>query len=219
MTRPRSTNWFAVVTTTTALILFILLGGIAHWLNTQGGAPVAAPGGEIVEGSSGAISIGAGEIEVAAFVDFMCPTCRDFENTEGKRLLEAAANDQITLKIHPVSILDHQAHGTRYSTRAASAAYCVAEEAPNEFLNFFAILFERQPSQGSSGLTDSELTEMAESVDAHGAVDCIANGVYMDYVRSQTKTHKISRTPIIEIGGERVASMPEIRSRLSELLG
>src|SRR5690606_19045280 len=125
------------------------------------------------------------EDEVDTYVDFMCPICGDFENAYGEQLQTAAANDEITLNIHPISILNRASQGTDYSSRAASAMYCVAAEEPDAALDFFNSLFENQPAEGTPGLSDDELTALAEEAGAAGAAECIADGTYMKFSEDQ----------------------------------
>lgn len=198
------TNWFAVGISIAVVVILVGLGAFVVWLNSQATAPGVAPDSEIVNEETGAISFGEGETEIDTYVDFICPACGSFEQQYGERLQQAAADDEITLNIHPVAILNHQSRGTEYSSRAGSAMYCVAAEAPESTLDFFNLLFENQPAEGSTGLSDDELAAYAEQAGAGGAADCIADGTYMKFVDSQTDAHEIASTPTVEINGERL---------------
>jgi protein-disulfide isomerase len=213
-----NTNWFAIGVSIAVVVVLVVLGGLVVFLNNQATAPGEAPDSAIVNEETGAVSFGSGEQEVDVFVDFMCPICGQFEQTYGEQLQTAAANDEITLNLHPVSILDRYSQNTEFSTRAAGAAYCVAETAPDSFLDFFNYMFANQPAENTAGYTDEELAAFAEQAGAGAAADCIADGTYMDFVGDQTSAHEIQGTPTVEIDGERIENA-EIQSRFAEILG
>ncbi|MFK0403530.1 DsbA family protein [Microbacterium sp. NPDC090225] len=212
-----NTNWFAIGVSAAVVVVLVVLGGLVVFLNNQATAPGVAPEGGNVNQETGAISFGGGDDEVDVFVDFMCPICGDFEDAYGEQLQAAAASDDITLNIHPISILDRYSQNTKYSTRAAGAAYCVAENAPDSFLDFFNFMFTNQPQENTAGYTDEELASYAEQVGAGVAADCIADGTYMNFVRDQTNQHEIQGTPTVEINGERIENA-DIQSRFAQIL-
>jgi protein-disulfide isomerase len=213
-----NTNWFAVGISIAVVVVLVVLGGLVIFLNNQATAPGTAPQSEIIDSETGAISFGTGEDEIDTFVDFMCPVCGQFEDSYGETLQAAAANDDITLNIHPVAILDHLSQGTEYSSRSASAMYCVAAEAPESALDFFNLLFTNQPEESSPGLTDDELAALAKQAGADAAADCIADGTYMKYVGDQTTAQDIGGTPTVEVNGERIDNS-DIATRFAEILG
>ncbi|MGO2748248.1 DsbA family protein [Microbacterium sp.] len=214
-----NTNWFAVGISIAVVVVLVALGALVVFLNSQATAPGVAPQSAIINEDNGAVTFGTGEDEVDTFVDFMCPGCNAFEQQYGTQLQEAAANNDITLNIHPISILDRLSQNTEYSTRAASAAYCVAAEAPDSFLTFFNALFENQPAENSTGLTDEDLTALAEQSGAGAAAGCIADGTYKDFVAEQTDAHKIQGTPTIDINGERLDLQAGDATKIDDILG
>ena len=165
-----NTNWFAVGISAVVVVVLVALGAFVVFLNNQASAPGVAPEGNVlVNEETGAISFGEGETEVDVFVDFICPICGDFEDTYGEQLQAAAADDEITLNLHPISILDRYSQNTEFSTRAAASVYCVAEKAPDSALDYFNLLFDNQPEENSTGLTDDELAAFAEQTGAGAA--------------------------------------------------
>ncbi|HWV50410.1 MAG TPA: thioredoxin domain-containing protein [Microbacterium sp.] len=219
------TNWFAIWISAAVVVVLVALGGVVVFLNNQATAPGAAPEtAGIVNGETGAISFGEGDTTIDTYVDFMCPICGDFEDAYGAALQDAAANDTITLNIHPISILDGASQGTEYSSRAASAMYCVASESPDTALDFFNLLFENQPEENTTGLTDEQLAGFAEQAGAGAAADCIADGTYMKFAQDQVEqtppdpeTGRVG-TPTVAIDGERISNA-DIGTRLAEILG
>lgn len=77
-----------------------------------------------------------------------------------------------------VSILNKANGG--YSSRAANAAYRVADEDKEAFLRFHSALFAQQPMEGSgTGPDNAALIETARQAGVVGGVpDCINKGRY-----------------------------------------
>lgn len=214
-----NTNWFAIGISIAVVVVLVVLGGVVVFLNNQANDPGTAPQSAIINDETGAIVFGDGEDTVDTYVDFMCPICGDFEKSYGEQLQTAAANGDITLNIHPVSILNRASQNTEFSTRAGSAMYCVAAESPDSTLDFFNTLFANQPEENSAGLSDDELAAMAEQAGAGAAADCIADGTYMDFVDAQTNAHDIKGTPTVEVNGKRLDLQAGEITEMEKLLG
>ncbi len=213
-------NWFAIVISAIVVVVLVVLGVVVVWLNNQATSAGPAPENEIVNSETGAISFGEGEDTVATYIDFMCPACNAFEQSYGEQLRTAAEEDRITLEIHPIAILDHRSQGTDYSSRAAGAMYCVAEEAPETALDYMQTLFANQPAEGSSGLTDEQLAQHAGEVGADAAADCITEGTYKKYGVAQAKAHEIRGTPTVDLNGERLDMQNQADfKKFADLLG
>ena len=123
----------------------------------------------------------------------MCPNCKNFETNFGGDLRDLAKSDNISLGIHAVSILDKASKGTKYSTRAANAFYCVAEEKPELTMSYMDALFAKQPAEGTTGLSDERLIELASGL----GVDikaCQTDQTFADFVTKQTRNN-LPRNP------------------------
>jgi len=214
-----NTNWFAIGISIAVVVVLVALGALVVILNNQANDPGTAPQSAIVNEETGAIVFGDGEDTVDTYVDFMCPICGDFEQSYGEQLQTAAANGDITLNIHPVSILNRLSQNTEFSTRAGSAMYCVAAEAPDSTLDFFNSMFANQPEENSAGLSDDELAALAEEAGAGAAAECIADGTYMDFVDAQTNAHDIAGTPTVEVNGKRLDLQAGEITEMEKLLG
>ncbi|SJN26395.1 DSBA oxidoreductase [Microbacterium esteraromaticum] len=198
------TNWFAIGISIAVVVVLVALGGVVVWLNNEASSPGTAPKSAIIDTESGAITFGSGDRSIDTYVDFICPACNSFEQTFGADLQKAAADDKITLNVHPIAILDHLSQGTDYSSRSAAAMYCVAESAPDKAMDYFNALFANQPAENSPGLTDEQLTEIATQVGADKAASCIADGTYKKFGAAQAKAHEITGTPTVDIDGKRL---------------
>ncbi|MFC9983475.1 DsbA family protein [Microbacterium keratanolyticum] len=216
------TNWFAIIISAVVVVALVGLGAVVVNLNNQATAPAEMPKAEIVDQETGAISFGSGKTEVDTFLDFMCPACNAFEQKHGAALQEAAANDDITLKVHPIAILDHLSQGTNYSSRAAGAMYCVAEEAPDAALDFLNLMFANQPQEGTTGLDDAAIAAIAKEAGAEAASTCITDGTYKKVGAQQAQAHEIRGTPTVKIDGQEVENpinsdvIPKLLASFSE---
>ena len=117
-----------------------------------------------------------GGVQVDVYLDFMCPFCGLFEqlqSDEVKRLIDPqTGQDDVTVVYHVVSTQDRQSRGTHYSSRAANAASVVADQDPDRFVAFVVALMDEntQPQEGTTGLSDQEIAQVAERVGVPTAV-------------------------------------------------
>jgi protein-disulfide isomerase len=178
--------------------------------------PARLPAGATAEGDG--IVSGDGPVRVDAFIDFLCPFCRQFELDAAPALAELIGRRQISLVYHPMNFLDG-ASSTNYSTRAAAASGCAADQ--GRFLDYAHALFERQPKEGGPGLTDAELAGLGRDIglteEAFAA--CVTDALYRDwpaYVTHRAIRLGVEATPTVVVAGERVqADAEEIAAAVS----
>ncbi|WP_165069158.1 DsbA family protein [Marisediminicola senii] len=130
-----------------------------------------------------------GPIAIQIYLDYFCPVCGAFEATNADQIATLIEQNAATLEIHPVAILDNQSLGTRYSTRSANAAACVANYSPNSFFDFSALMFENQPEEGTEGLTDDELVAITTDAgveQASSIEECITELEFGNWVEDAT---------------------------------
>ncbi len=131
----------------------------------------------------------AGVLDIQMYVDYLCPICGEFEATNGDYIASLLENGDTTLEIHPISILDRYSAGTKYPTRAANAAACVADMSPNQFLDFHNLLFENQPEENTAGLSDEEIIDLTVEAGVENASDiaaCISDQQFKSWVTNST---------------------------------
>jgi len=216
-TAVRKRNWFAIWITIGVVVVLAAVAGTVVWMNSVATGPGTTPQSANIDQETGAIAIGEGSDTMDTYIDFMCPVCGQFESVYGESISGLVDDGTITLNVHPISILDRQSQGTQYSTRAASAMYCVAENDPSAALPFMQAMFAGQPGEGTTGLTDEEITNIAEQAGATNSASCIADGTYRKFVGSITPKTPVAPgsqgigTPTIAINGETIAnsSLPE----------
>ncbi|WP_263118126.1 thioredoxin domain-containing protein [Cellulomonas sp. RIT-PI-Y] len=168
------------------VVAVLALGGVGGWLWVQSNQPSIAYAGDDVDtialadttapstaADNGGIPVGqdgvAGEAEdgnvvVSVYSDYMCPICGQFEEANASELETLRKAGGVTIEYHLLSFLDSQSRGADYSTRSGNAAAVVADQAPEQFVAFSAALFEDQPEEGTKGLSDSKIADLARSV-------------------------------------------------------
>lgn len=158
-------------------------------------ATVTVPGGEAEVGKP---------VKVIAYIDFICPVCKRFETTYGESLTNLRNEGKISLEYRPLGFLDLQST-TNYSSRAANAAACVANTSPEKYADFFNLLFERQPAEGSAGISDKDLKAMATEVGAANIDSCVDSKQFRPWVKVATQEAAaigITGTPTIFVDGK-----------------
>ncbi len=128
-------------------------------------------------------------VDIQLYVDYLCANCGAFEKNNVDQLRQWVDTGAATLEIHPVALLTTKSAGTQYSLRAANAAACVAEFAPDSFFDFHEALFEDQPAEGSEGLSDQELVARAEKAgvrDTSRIASCVEKRRFSPWVQAAT---------------------------------
>ena len=173
-------------------------------------APGHIPAGATPEGDG--IVIGHGPVRVDAFIDFLCPFCRQFELSSGPALASLVTDGLISLAYHPMNFLD-EASTTNYSTRAAAASGCAADG--GRFASYAHALFASQPPEGGPGLSDAELADIGRAVGLGGPAftRCLADARYLDwppYVTARATALGVDATPTVLVEG--AAVRPDTRT-------
>ena len=153
---------------------------------------------------------------IVMYIDYLCPFCGQFEATNSESIRTMVESGAATLEVHPIAILTNKSAGTQYSLRAANAAACVADNSPEAFFDFNAILFENQPEEGSTGLSNDELKQLAgdAGVSSLSTVErCIDDVQFKSWVQDATnraltqpipnsELDAITGTPTVLVNGQ-----------------
>jgi protein-disulfide isomerase len=176
---------------------------------TQPAIPSRLPAGATPEGDG--IIAGKGLVRVDAYIDFLCPFCRQFELSSGGTLADLVASGQASIAYHPMNFLD-EASTTRYSTRAAAASGCAADQ--GRFTEFGHALFVHQPPEGGPGLSDEELAAIGREIGltSPAFTGCLADKPYLDwpsFVTERAAAAGVSGTPTVVVAGQDVPAEPD----------
>ncbi|HEU4465045.1 MAG TPA: thioredoxin domain-containing protein [Agromyces sp.] len=146
---------------------------------------------------------------IVTYIDYLCPYCGQFENTNNETMRTMVESGAATLEVHPIAILTNKSAGTQFSLRAANAAACVAETSPEAFFDFNALMFENQPEELSTGLTNDEIKEIASQAGASGSVDaCIDETRFKGWVQDATERALTGPIPNSEL--ESITGTPTV---------
>ncbi|WP_250035658.1 DsbA family protein [Paractinoplanes maris] len=201
--RRRVTIWTSV-----GVVAVLLIAGLIGWgvLANQDSDSSQASTPSVAVDDGTAFAVGSGPVTVDIYEDFMCPICHEFENQTGPAIAQLVTDKKVTVRYHPVSILDRASNGTKYSTRSAGAAAAAAVD--GKFIEYHQVLFDNQPEEGSDGLDNAKLIELGKSV---GLGDSFAQAVdgktYDSWATKATETFAsrgYSGTPTIVVNGKQV---------------
>jgi protein-disulfide isomerase/uncharacterized membrane protein YphA (DoxX/SURF4 family) len=161
---------------------------------------------------------------VDVYEDFMCPYCGQFEKlSEG--LVQRYADRGVQFRYHVIAFLD-RASTTQYSTRAASALGVVLDTTgPAAAKRFHDELYAQQPQEGSAGLSDGQLVQLA--VQAGAQESAVKQGIddhqYAQWAANANDAASkagVNGTPTVLVGGKQVggADVPAIVQTLGQEL-
>jgi len=127
-------------------------------------------------------------VNIVTYIDYACPVCQSFESTNAEQIDGWVASGDASLEIHPISILDRVSLGTKYSSRAANAAVCVANYDPDDYMAVNDALFAQQPEENTSGLDTAALKKLVADAgaDSDEVASCIGDKTFADWVTSAT---------------------------------
>lgn len=169
---------------------------------------------------------------VTVYLDFQCPGCKAFEETNAETLEKLADEGSIVLEYKPVSILDRASSGNEYSTRSANLAACVIDSQPETARDLFPAMYAQQPGEGANGRTDEELLKVAEEVgvdtskklqsDPEQTVkSCVTDQSFKDYVEktsTEALDNGVEATPWVLINGKHTDKTSDPQALTLEIL-
>jgi len=129
--------------------------------------------------------------EIHVFVDYSCPACASFEIVNGPLLKTWIENGTATVEYHLLAFRDAQTAGTRYATRAANSAACVAEHSPDSFFIYNDLLLANQPVPPASvELTNAQLVQLVQQSGATNLPEierCVRDETFANWIGQATK--------------------------------
>jgi protein-disulfide isomerase len=230
--RDRRSRWALQGGLALVLVAIIAIVGLVIWNGVRpagpGPANMASDGIHIGEGfkatptaalASDADPVptateGSDVVNIRVYLDYLCPYCKEFEETNAEQLEGYIETGAATVEIHPLAVLTSRAQG--YSLRAANAAACVANYSPDRFWEFNRLMFDNQPAEQSSGLDNDAIIDIAKKArvtKAGSIADCVADQRYKGWVDAATdrvltgdipdsNIDQVQGTPIIVVNGK-----------------
>mgnify|MGYP002737720382 CR=1 FL=1 len=144
---------------------------------------------------------GTDQADIIIYADANCVYCAQFE-TENAEALNELAEDGHSLEYRIVNYLDNP--GTEnYSSRAANAMACVAEESPEHTMDFVHEVFVSYDSHQGAGLSNDELISLASDVgaDINGCVSDNTFRPFVNFTTAKAVETGIAGTPSVWVNG------------------
>jgi protein-disulfide isomerase len=199
--RRRRAMWTSII----AVLVLIIAGGIGYAVYaSQQENSFKTPPGATANGT--AFAVGSSSTTVDIYEDFLCPVCKQFEDSSGAAVEQLGTDNKARVVYHPIAILDANST-TNYSTRAAAAAGCAG--ADGKFREYAKALFAQQPAEGSAGLSDDKLVQIGTSIGLSDSSfsKCVRDGTYKSWVQHVTdeaSTAGVTGTPTVKVNGNQV---------------
>ncbi|MFI7598831.1 DsbA family protein [Actinoplanes sp. NPDC049681] len=203
--RRRTVTLWTTVGVVAVLIIAGLIGwGVASGQEKDTAGKLTVPPTAVDDGT--AFARGSGPVTIDIYEDFMCPICHEFETAAGPTVTQLVDAKKVTVRYHPIAILDRYST-TEYSTRSAGAAAAAA--AGGKFVEYHDVLFANQPPENSAGLDDAKLIELGRSVGLTDAsfADAVNGKTYTAWATKVTDTASsrgVTGTPTVMVAGKKL---------------
>jgi len=200
--------------------IVVLLGAIVAGGAWYAGAGSNDPrtGSEAPPVAAGAASLQMGDadapVKVVIYEDFLCPYCRELENSTRDFLQENADAGKVYVEYQPVNLLRSFA----YSAKAMNAWAAVLKHAsPEAALTLHDILFDNQPyEQSSDQVSDDQIADWVKEAGAdteavRGAMQSRDAEFFAAAEKAMTDAG-ITGTPTVFVNGQQLpaSSVPEM---------
>jgi protein-disulfide isomerase len=187
-----------------AIAIVIALVNAAGGDKKRGTAATVTPA---IATAAGALALGkaTAPVKLEIYLDYMCPFCGRFEHANTGEIDRMVADGTVRLELYPLSFLDKMSQGTRYSTRAANAVATVADRAPDKVQAFSNALFAKRPAEGTRGLSDDEIADLASGAGVPAEVVArFTERTFEPWVMASTDAvfdSGVTGTPTVKING------------------
>ncbi|MFI9644586.1 DsbA family protein [Micromonospora sp. NPDC051925] len=196
--RRKRTLWTSV-----GAVVVLVIAGLIGWsvYSSQKSDTFTAPPGANDAGTG--VVLGDGPVTIDLYEDYLCPACKQFQQTSGETVDELVSSGKARVVFHPVAYLNRFST-TEYSTRSSAASGCAAKG--GKFKEFTDALFAQQPAEGSAGLSNDQLIDIGAGVglnkDDFGS--CVKDGTYRawtEHVTDDASKAGVTGTPTIKVNG------------------
>lgn len=204
---PANANQYGGVTLGKNAAVIVPASTVATVDKKDAPAPPTAQATAVADpGKIGIAAAAAGKpAQLVIYLDFMCPACKAFESTYGAQINTLRDEGKITVEYRALPFLDRFSAGTNYSSRAAAAAACVANESPASYKKYMDTLFDKAPEENSKGLDNATLKKLATESGSASIDSCVDAKTYRPYVQftgDLATGSGINATPTVFVQGK-----------------
>ncbi|MCW3815462.1 thioredoxin domain-containing protein [Micromonospora sp. DR5-3] len=192
------------IITSIAAVVLLVIAGLIGWTvySSQKSKSFTSPPNANHTGTG--IVLGQGPVTIDLYEDYLCPVCKQFQDTSGPTITQLINENKVRVVYHPVAFLNRFS-STQYSTRSAAASGCAAQGA--RFKEFTDALFAKQPPENSAGLSDNELIDIGASVGVNrdAMSSCVRDGTYKTWtahVTDDAAKSGVTGTPTVKVNGK-----------------
>lgn len=135
------------------------------------------------------------------YADANCVHCANFETQHAEQIKDWVDAGDITVEYRMVGFLDGNS-ATNYSSRAANAMACMADESPENYQDYTAEVIEHQTA---GELSDEELVSLASETYDADIQECVDGATYrpfVSYTTAQAQANGVEGTPTVYIDDE-----------------
>ena len=140
------------------------------------------------------------------FEDFRCPFCKALETGSASVYKAYAANGQLRVLFHPVTLIDANSNGSG-SLQSGNASVCAATA--GKFIEYHDVLFANQPEETTDGYSSNatliDLAKKVAGLDSPTFESCVNGGTYKGLVQQNWKDFnslKLQGTPTLMLDGK-----------------
>lgn len=147
-----------------ALVMILIVGGAVLFSvvkNNKDNSKIGAAATATAAGTYGVVmGSDSATHKVIIYEDFLCPFCRELEESTRDFLRENAAKGKVQVEYRPIDLLTQ----TTYSARAMNAwAQVLANASPADALKLHDLFYENQPyEQNADQTTDSDIAALVQ---------------------------------------------------------
>jgi protein-disulfide isomerase len=198
--RRKRTMWVSIAAVAVLVIAGLIGWGVYQSQRSDTGPLVAPATATTTTGET----IGNGPVQIQIYEDFICPFCKQFEQSAGPAINDLVSQGKVKVTYNTVAFLD-PASTTQYSTRSAAAAGCAADG--GKFKEFHDALYAQQPAEGSAGLSDSQMISIGTGLglDQNSFSECVNSGRFKPWVSSVTDAASragVTGTPTVKVNNQ-----------------
>ena len=129
-----------------------------------GGASIDPAIGIAIDGSGAFVAATNAPVVIDIFSDSACPFCAEFDKGYHDQILQLAADPSVSVRFHPVAVLDRSGNGTGFSTKAGAIVLQTAATSPAHLWEVNELLLTNQ--QAAAAMSDADLINFVSQTGA-----------------------------------------------------